>query len=262
MDLARELHPGPAPAERRALFLHGILGSGANLRTIARRFVGARPGWDALTVDLRGHGASPRSSPDPTLDAAARNVAALARGSEVPVALLAGHSFGGKVALAALRHAEVPRVVTIDSPPGAREPARGGDSALAVIEAVRALPRSFASRADLVAALRGRGFSPTLAGWLAMSTETVAGEVRLTFDVDEIEALVLDYFREDLWPLVESTAAAVSFVVGGRSDAWSPEERARARDLAARGRVTVDVLPTDHWVHVEDPDGLLAVLVR
>ena len=242
---------------RRALFLHGILGSGANLRTIARRFVAACPGWDALLVDLRGHGGSPKSGAEPTLAAAARDVAELA-----PMAAIVGHSFGAKVALAAAAETTgVSHVVMIDSPPGAREPQRSGDSALAVIEMLRSLPSRFASKADFVAAVKARGHSQTLAQWLAMSTEPDDGGVRLLFDLDEIETLVLDHFRQDLWPLVERIPAAVHFVIGDRSSSWSREERERAQALAARdGRITVDVLPTDHWVHVEDPDGLLRAL--
>ena len=45
------------------LFLHGILGSGANWRTIAKRFIGARPRWGAVLVDLRMHGASRELAP-------------------------------------------------------------------------------------------------------------------------------------------------------------------------------------------------------
>jgi esterase len=260
MSLHHDTIAGAVPARRRAIFVHGILGTGANLRTVARRFVDARPGWDAWTADLRGHGRSPKSQPDPSLAAAARDLAALASSSDVPVALLAGHSFGGKVALAAAPGvASLERVVTIDSPPGRREPARDEDSALAVIAALRELPPSFPSRSELVPAVRAKGFSETLAQWLAMSTEIRDGAIRFVYDLDEIEALVLDYFAADLWPLVESTALPVHFVIGERSSSWSAEERARAGGLAPR--VTVDGLPTSHWVHAEDPDGLVRVLL-
>lgn len=47
-----------ADPDRYMLFLHGILGTRANWRGIARRFVDARPGWGAVLVDLREHGES------------------------------------------------------------------------------------------------------------------------------------------------------------------------------------------------------------
>ena len=250
-------------AQRRAVFLHGILGSGPNLRTIARRFVEARPGWDAWLVDLRGHGASPKGSPGPSLAAAAKDVVDLAAHSAVPSGALIGHSFGGKVALAAVGSMRGPEhVVMIDSPPGAREPQTGGDSALSVIEMLESLPGPFATKGAFVDAVLAKGRGKTLAQWLAMSTEAVPGGTRFALDLQEIRGLIMDYFAQDLWPVVESTKAGVHFVIGDRSSSWSAEERARAAAVAAGDpRVTVDVLPTDHWVHAEDPDGLLRILL-
>jgi len=269
--------PGPAKAERRAVFLHGILGSGPNLRSLARRFVEARPGWDAWLVDLRGHGSSPKGTPAPSLEAAAADVAELCA-SSLPVAAVIGHSFGGKVALELLRQGCSPtlstnqrllgalsHVVTLDSNPGPREPLRGGDSALAVLEMLQALPAVFPSRAAFIQAVLAAGKSRMLAQWLAMSTAPVAtGGVRFALDFAEIHGLLMSYFAADLWPVVQSPPAStyVHLVIGERSTSYSPADRARARAIASDNqRVTVDVLPTDHWVHTEDPDGLLAVLL-
>jgi len=42
-----------------------------------------------------------------------------------------------------------------------------------------------------------------------------------------------------------------------------PRRRAGARGaVGGRERVTVDVLPSGHWVHVDDPGGLLRSLLR
>jgi pimeloyl-ACP methyl ester carboxylesterase len=50
-------------------------------------------------------------------------------------------------------------------------------------------------------------------------------------------------------------------VVAERSDRWTPELRARARALPPSARVTYHELPNaGHWVHVDNPDGLLALL--
>jgi len=58
IELAFDRIDGPR-SERTIAFLHGILGRGGNLRTIAKRFVEARPQWTAWLVDMRGHGRSP-----------------------------------------------------------------------------------------------------------------------------------------------------------------------------------------------------------
>jgi esterase len=262
-------------ADRVALFFHGILGSGQNLRTLARRFVAAKaaagqPRWAADLVDLRGHGDSPKRSADPTLAAAAGDVVERIAKSDLPVAALVGHSFGGKVALEATRQlgqrpelASLEHVVVIDSLPGARPMARGSESTLAVVEILERLPATFATRDDFVAAVMAEGQAKPLAQWLATSLERDAeSRFRFALDLAEIRALLASYFAAELWPAIESPPGrvAVHLVIGDRSRVWSAEDRERAL-RAAGERVTVDVLPAGHWVHVEDADGLLRVLV-
>jgi pimeloyl-ACP methyl ester carboxylesterase len=250
-----------ARGEHVVLFLHGILGSGQNLRTLARRFVEARPELSAWLVDLRGHGRSPKRSPGPSIDACAEDVAHLAKGA--PVVAVAGHSFGGKVALALSEKMALSDVVMIDSVPGTREPLREGDSALAVMKTIASFDPVYPTKAAFIRALAEK-HDRSIAQWLALSTEEVEGGVRFALDRTEIEALLADYFTRDLWPLAEDPPGntRVHLVIGERSISYSPEDRARARAVAARQpRVSVDVLPADHWVHVDDPEGLLRVLV-
>lgn len=255
------------PAASRIVFLHGILGSGANLRTIARRFLAARPRWDAWLIDLRGHGESPKSTPNPSLDAAAADVRALIADG-LPVGAVVGHSFGGKVALGLLRDGNSlsPRahVVTLDSNPGTRVAPRNGDSALAVIEMLAALPKTFASRAAFIDAVTARGMSRGLAQWLGMSVapDPVSG-VRFGLDLDELRGLLHSYFAADLWGVLESPPDDVNvhIVIGAKSDSYSQQDRERAAAIAAtQPKTTVDFLQTGHWVHAEDPDGVVRLL--
>ena len=250
------------PAQKRALFLHGMLGSGGNLRTIARRFVTARPDWDAWLIDLRGHGASPKNTPEPSLAASAEDVRALCAGANIGAVI--GHSFGGKVALELLRLGlSAPHVVTLDSNPGVREPPRGGDSVLSVIDMLDDLPPRFASRAEFVAAVMQRGHSKTLAQWLALSTELLDGEVRFALDLRELRGLLQSYFAADSWDVVEAppSGAQVHLVIAEKANSYSSADRQRAQEIAAHNpQVSVDFLATEHWVHAEDPDGVLRIL--
>jgi pimeloyl-ACP methyl ester carboxylesterase len=252
--------------DRAIVFLHGILGRGNNLRTIAKRFIEARPGWTALLVDLRGHGKSPKSSPGPSLQAAADDVVHLAMHAALPISTIVGHSFGGKVALEAARIGamrSLEHVVVIDSDPGSRQPSRAGDSALAVIDTIQSLPRSFWSKSDFIEAFVATGRTRDLAQWLAQSLEKAGDRMQFALDLGEIRALILDYFARDLWPVVERPpgVARVHLVIGDRSDSYSLADRERAARIASsNGRVTVDVLPAGHWVHVDDPDGLVRML--
>jgi pimeloyl-ACP methyl ester carboxylesterase len=266
IDLAFERLDGANP-QRSIAFLHGILGRGTNLRTLAKQFINARQDWSTWLVDLRGHGRSPKSTPRPSIEAAAEDVIHLATKSDTPVAAIVGHSFGGKVALEAGRLNRLPtlrHIVTIDSVPGPRTPLRGGDSALAVIDSIESLP-PFASKTEFIRALMAAGQTRTIAEWLAASVEKEGDRARFALDLNEIRGLIDDYFSRDLWPVVEHPpdGIQVHLIVADQSDSYSPADRARALDLAAAsGQVTVDVLPGNHWLHVDNPDGLLATLLE
>ena len=259
---------GDADRERAIVFLHGILGRGHNLRTIAKRFVDAQSQWTALLLDLRGHGRSPKGTPGPSLEAAARDVVSLAARIGEPVAAIAGHSFGGKVALEAARIGGLEAlrdVIVIDSAPGAREPFREGDSALGLIETIESLPVTFRSRKEFIEALIAAGKPREIAEWLSQSLEYEGDHARFALKLDEIRALILDYFARDLWSVVEDPpdGVRVHLVIGDRSGSYSSADRDRAARLAAQSeRVTLHVLPAGHWVHVDAVDDLLETLVK
>ena len=254
--------------ERAIAFLHGILGSGKNLKAIATEFVQQRPEWCAYLVDLRGHGQSAKGTPEPSLEAASRDVVALATRLGFPLSAIVGHSFGGKVALEAARIGRLVSlrdVVTLDSVPSARVPITGGDSALAIIKILESLPGLHASISAFVDSLERAGLSHVLGQWLAGSLQRDADGVRFALNLPELRALILDYFARDLWPAVENPPdqTRVHLVIGERSDSYSEADRQRALQLAASNdRVTVDVLPAGHWVHVDDPEGVVQTLLR
>lgn len=271
MQLHHDLITAPGASPTRAvLFLHGILGSGANLRSHARRFVQAHPDVLGVLMDLRAHGQSLGVDGPDTVANAAEDVAQTARTWRVPLHAVVGHSFGGKVALALARaHPQLAAVMTLDSAPGPRLDARGSETTLQVLTLLETLRRPWTSREAFVAGVEAHGLAHALGQWLAMNLELRPEGWLFRLELPRIHALLEDYFEVDLWPLVEEAARTrrgprFHLVIGTRSNVYAHEDRvhAQALETESAGQVTVDLLDAGHWVHVEDPQGLSEVLMR
>lgn len=248
------------------VFLHGILGSGANWRTFARQLVAAKPEWGALLVDLRLHGDSRTFAPPHTVEAAARDIVeALPRvGGDVPVRAVLGHSFGGKVGIELARqlgaspNGPLDQLIVIDSTPGARPDYRGSSNVRHIVELLTELPAEFPDRNAFTAWVEERGVTRPVAMWLAMNVRPVPNTTRFAFrlDIAPIRAMMEDYFAEDLWPVLENPLGRMEthLIAGAESEVLDQSDRERGRALP---RVTVDVIPNaGHWVHVDAPDAL------
>ena len=248
------------------LFLHGILGTRANWRGVARRFVKARPDWGAILVDLREHGDSLGLPPPHTLKTAAADLRELEQALSLPVRGALGHSFGGKVALEWLAAREVgAEVWLIDSSPGPKVPEKSSTVTAAVLTILEGLDEDWPSREAFVESVVEAGQPEAIAQWLAMNlNRNEDGSRAFGPDLPAIRSLIEDYARIDLWPLVESLSAGSTMhaVIGGRSAMFSPADRARVEALAERDRrVFVHVFEdSDHWVHIDATDELVALL--
>jgi esterase len=257
-----------AAPTKTMVFLHGILGSGANWRTFARQLVAVRPAWRAVLVDLRKHGASQDFAPPHTLGACVQDLLELEKDIGRVDGVL-GHSFGGKVALEyvfARKDLEVAWV--IDSSPGARPDRRGSESTVQIVEMLDSLPERFPTREAFVEYVASRGAERSIAMWLAMNVRpTPQGDYAMRVDVPALRALLDDYFARDAWPILEDPARTtkVHLVVGGRSRVLDTAERALAERLAVGepDRTFLHVVPdAGHWVHVDAPIELLELVAH
>lgn len=250
------------------VFLHGILGSGANWRTFARQITATRPEWGALLVDLRLHGDSQDFAPPHTLEAAARDIVeaipSLPGGAEVPIRGVLGHSFGGKVGIELARqlaestNGPIDQLIVVDSTPGARPDYRGSSGVRHIVELLTQLPPEFPDRNAFTAWAEERGVSRPTAMWLAMNVRPVPNTTRFEFrlDIPAIRTMMEDYFAQDLWPVIEHPSGHMKthLIAGGDSEVLEAADLERARSLSG---VTVDVIPNaGHWVHVDAPDTL------
>ncbi len=246
------------------LVLHGIYGSGRNWGSIARQLVQERPEWGALLVDLRMHGGSQGFQPPHTLDATAADVEELVRDLDFHAAAVLGHSFGGKVALLyAAHHAqELRQCWVVDSTLEVREPS---GSAWKMIEAVRSLPEEFASRSEAVAGIEAQGYATGIAQWMAMNLEPVDGVYRWRLDFAGVEQMLRDYFRTDVWELVESPPEGLEVHVVKATESNAIDDAAADRVAAAHdshGRTHLHRLEGGHWINTDNPEAVLRLLVE
>lgn len=207
-------------------------------------------------LDLRGHGESPPGEPPHTVAAAAQDVVATL-GPDGAASLL-GHSFGGKVALAAAaRWPGLQQVWVVDTGLAPRTPA-GLAWRLAQWLGTE-LPARVADRAEAVAWLEARGVPRPVAQWFAMNLEREGADLRWRLDGDVMRALLEDFFRVDGWALLAQVPPTVEvhLVQALGSDAWSRTDEERAAAAAAAGRAQWHRLPGGHWLNVDNPDGLL-----
>ncbi|XP_012597685.1 sn-1-specific diacylglycerol lipase ABHD11 isoform X3 [Microcebus murinus] len=99
------------------VFLHGLLGSKTNFKSIAKALA-QQTGRRVLTVDARNHGDSPHS-PDMSYEAMSQDLQGLLPQLGLVPCVLVGHSMGGKTAmLLSLQRPElVERLVAVDISP-------------------------------------------------------------------------------------------------------------------------------------------------
>lgn len=273
--LAHDVVAGAAARDDVVVFAHGILGSRNNWKSFAQKIVAACPTWTALLVDLRNHGQSRGQTPPHTVASAASDVVALCRHLGVRPRAVVGHSWGGKVMLELALRARgdndgVDLAVIVDAPPGTRTFGQHREEIDRVVAAVAAVPLPVPSRKVLVEQLRAAGLSEPIAQWMTTNLEpdpsSTTGGLRWKFQLDAISAMLEDFGALDLWPALRAHAATgelpdVVFVRGGRSDRWSVDEAERLRAAVDDGVVVDHVLEkAGHWVHTDDPAGLLAIV--
>jgi len=259
---------GDVEAPRTAMILHGILGCGRNWRSMARRLVAANPDWSVVLLDLRGHGASftdrPDAAPPHTLAACARDVMTTIAGLGRPVDAIIGHSFGGKVALTYARDygrgQGVGVVWVLDTPPG-RSTGPAGEVGL-VLRTLAAMPEPLERREQLTEAFETAGIAH-LAGWMSTNLRRLPeGGFGFRFSLEIVRDLLDDYQRRSAWRYLRERrdGLVVHLLRATAGDRWLADERQLLEEARSWPDTVVHDFDAGHWVHVDDPDGLLLLL--
>ena len=248
------------------LLLHGVFGMGSNFRSFARALSARVPEWGFLLVDLRGHGASQGFQPPHTLATAAEDISRLVTSLELPVVGIAGHSFGGKVTLAYLarRDRDLSNVFVLDSVPGARPNASVTEDALRILRLLESIPQPLASPEAFGEICERAGLSKPITNWLAMNVRRSDDTYRIRLDLQAIGAMLVDYYEHDYWDVIADPTCStrIDLVVGGASGHFADADLDRARALEGAGsHVHLSILKgAGHWLHTDDPEGLLDVM--
>ncbi len=245
---------------------HGIYGAGSNWRGIARKLTERRPEWGVILVDLRQHGRSEPGTPPHSVAACADDLRALITELRAvdTIRAVAGHSFGGKVALATRALIDIEQTWVLDATPSARPDYMTDprNSVLRVLELMERLPKTWTKRDDFVAAVIAEGHDQGLAQWLAMNVvPDPAGVLTLRLDTAALRAMLADYSALDLWPtLLDPAHGRVEIVVAERAPVFTPADRERLAQLPAH--VHAHVIDAGHWLHIDAPGPVVELLAH
>jgi esterase len=246
---------GPRPI----ILLHGFLGSGRNLATLARSWSQADSTRSFVLMDLTGHGTSPALPPNATLETIARDVLETAEVESVPGPLtIIGHSLGGRVALQALLldAQRIRHIGLLDIGPGPI--GESGDEQSRTMRGLAEVPAVFAQRDEARAALLAAGVAPVLIEWLLTNLVSGPDGYRWRISREALQALRPRISAANLWPAVEKFGARIHCIRGDRSLYVSDEDMARMQHFGSR----VDTLrEAGHFVHVDQPRKLLELLM-
>lgn len=240
--------------------LHGFLGSGRNLRSLARRWCEREASRTLVLPDLTGHGQSPGLPFGADLASLADDVVDLALylGVDGPFSMV-GHSLGGRVALQARAHNPelVSEVVLLDISPGS---AAGRAPGLAhMLQSLLAAPTRAASRSAMGSHLEATGLPRDLVDWLLLNLERHDDAVRWRIDRGALAALHRRIEGADQWPAVADDPGCVTLIRGDRS---SLVTEADARRLAELGATVHTLAGAGHFVHLDAPAALLDLLTQ
>lgn len=267
------------------IVLHGLLGTGRNLRTFVNMLFNASMAQNSQTeaikhkvllMDLRHHGNTnaiynPRD--EDTLENAAQDVLhtlgrhGLQKKDARPIRII-GHSLGGKVALAAARLSQIPcQVWTLDSFPFSFDETskRNALGVLKVLETIEGIVQPLESREELYEILDSFGFEKNVQQWLASNLigNKDNGYV-WNFHIPGAFNLYRDYSKTDYTDLLyDAGNHNIALVRALLSRGWDQESIDKLSKISksSKGTEVYELDNAGHWLHAQNPKGLVDLML-
>jgi esterase len=235
---------------RNIVLLHGFLGSGRNLMSLATRLSERDPSLRLLVPDLTGHGSSPRLPKNADLTTLAADVWTWCDEANIKAPSVIGHSLGGRVALKMAEQRVLQHIVLLDISPGSHRLYPDIDI---VVDALKSAPAAVASRQHMRDYFIGRGLSSGLTDWLLLNLQREQELWTWKVDVQALCALQQQFRKDDLWDVAKRIGKGLSCIRGGDSSFVTDDDVAQLRALGAN----VDSVPgAGHFLHVDALDAV------
>jgi pimeloyl-ACP methyl ester carboxylesterase len=235
------------------VILHGLLGSSDNWRGFARQLADSHR---IILIDLPNHGRSPHHSAS-NFAAMAEALADLLDSLCLDKVNMIGHSIGGKVGLqfATQYPQKIERLMVVDMAP------RGYTSHHeALFQALLAIDLSqYQRRSEVDAALAKAIPKAEIRQFLLMNLQADQGVLSWRIDLPAL----YQAYPALLEPVCEQGVddLSVCFVRGERSDYLTDEDLSLIQQRFPNA--VIESLPeVGHWVHIEAPQGFLAICER
>lgn len=216
-----------------AILIHGIMGSSRNVMSIAKLITQRFPAWQLILPDL-DHDAV-------TVQECAQEVLELIKSLNIPIDMLIGHSFGGKVVLCLNELMPVKQVWVWDAEPGLKPP----EHTYETVQKLKQISMPQPSRQAVQQAILAQGLSRDIAAWMTTNLIEVVEGFVWRFDLNKIDALLISFGATAIQP-----QSNTDFVRAERSSHMILGESEHVHVLKNAG----------HWVHIDNPTGLLDIM--
>ena len=249
LDLASQAYGDGEPS---IVILHGLLGSGRNWTTIAKRLAETHR---VFTLDLRNHGNSPWAD-QMNYEVMAGDVASFIESHGLGPAVLIGHSMGGKTAmrLALDRPSLVARLVVVDIAPVDYDHSSG-----LYVDALRAIDVSVLSaRGEVDERLAAVVPEPGIRAFLLQNLvrQDLGFSWRANLDVlAEAMPALMTFPKVDTDRFVNPSIV----LAGMKSDYVQTAHQGEFQRLFPQIE-TRYIANAGHWLHAEQPEVVLAHL--